>query len=176
MHENFCIQHVKKCQICGEVINIEEEEEHIEENHSQKKCEICQEEFEANEYFKHLPICKKNEECIYCKKEFRPSEILKHQKECDFNLYECKFCFGSFPIKDKYEHEIFCGSKTEKCEKCGQYVILKKMELHNSAGCFPEEIPIASQIDVNNIPVKKRPNSKIGVMGKIKIIFYLFDI
>jgi len=167
MHENFCEQHVKKCDICGEVINKEEEEEHIEETHSMKKCEICGDEFIASEYYKHRPNCESNVECIYCKMEFRPKEVIMHQMNCEYNMYQCYFCFANIANKDKINHEIFCGSRTEKCKTCGKYVMLNKMNFHISMDCHPEEVPISKQIDINNIPIKKKSNAKPVIMCNI---------
>ena len=32
------------------------------------------------------------------------------------------------------EHENYCGSRTDKCEKCGEFIMLKNFETHT---CTP---------------------------------------
>jgi hypothetical protein len=34
------------------------------------------------------------------------------------------------PAKDLGEHENYCGSRTERCEECEEYVMLKYRNLH----------------------------------------------
>jgi hypothetical protein len=79
------------------------------------------------------------------------------------------FCFSDFPLRDKHDHEYFCGAKTEKCSRCEKYVVLRDMDIHISMDCHPEKVTIADQIDLNNIQVKNRKystkNNTPGVIG-----------
>ena len=36
------------------------------------------------------------------------------------------------------EHEDYCGSRTEKCEKCGEFIMLKNFETHLQTNCAPK--------------------------------------
>lgn len=96
----------------------------------------------------------------------------KHLNNCDLNVYMCNFCFGNISIKEKNDHDYFCGSKTDKCTVCNKYVKLREMDFHISMDCHPEEIPISKQVDLNNIEIKHRRSNKIGDIGKQ--IFYFF--
>ena len=39
---------------------------------------------------------------------------------------------------DSGEHEDYCGSRTEKCEVCGEYIMLKNFDSHNKNDCKPK--------------------------------------
>lgn len=174
LHENFCVQHVKKCDICGEIINREEEEDHIQDVHSKRKCDICEEEFQGVEFYNHKQTCLKKDICNFCKKEFPPKVIQNHIKNCDLNLFNCNYCFSDYPIKDKHDHEYFCGSKTEKCSRCNKFIKLREMNMHISVDCHPEDIPLSQQVDFNSIQVKQNRKASgknsVGVIGKLSFI------
>ena len=168
LHENYCVQHVKKCETCGEIINKEEEEEHIQEFHSKRKCEICREDFLGENYFTHKQTCLIKPKCKFCHKDFAPKTIENHEKNCYLNLFYCNFCFTDHPVKDKRDHVYFCGAKTEKCARCDKYVMLRDMDMHVSLDCHPDEIPLAQQVDLNNIQVRSRRvtgKNNTGVIG-----------
>ena len=42
----------------------------------------------------------------------------------------CKFCHLDQAFKTIEEHEDYCGSRTEKCDQCGDFVKLKDWEKH----------------------------------------------
>jgi len=168
LHENYCVQHVKKCETCGEIINKEEEEEHIQEYHSKRKCEICREDLTGENYFTHKQTCLIKPKCKFCHKDFAPKTIENHEKNCCLNLFYCNFCFSDHPVKDKRDHVYFCGAKTEKCARCDKYVMLRDMDMHVSLDCHPDEIPLAQQVDLNNIQVRSRRvtgKNNTGVIG-----------
>ena len=48
---------------------------------------------------------------------------------------ECEYCELQVKAKDQYEHEDQCGSRTDVCEKCQQYVMLKMMKHHKEYSC-----------------------------------------
>ena len=47
----------------------------------------------------------------------------------------CEYCELQFKAGEKYEHEDQCGSRTDICEKCQQYVMLKMMKEHKEHLC-----------------------------------------
>lgn len=142
MHERFCVMNVKKCCICNEPINIDEEEEHVTEFHSEIACK-------------------------HCKKSFKKDILAEHMIKCDQKEIECKYCLLNVTIRDKRDHEYACGAKTEICLNCKKYVALKDFEKHESYQCFPDEILLANQIDINKIPVI--PNKKNTKLKKIAL-------
>lgn len=90
-------------------------------------------------------------------------------------MFNCAFCFTDHPLKDKHDHEYFCGAKTEKCAKCDKYVRLRDMDMHISMDCHPEEIPISQKVDLNSIQVRSRKatgKNSTGVIG-IENIFVI---
>ena len=54
----------------------------------------------------------------------------------------CIYCELEFP-KDKLDsHLDYCGSRTEPCPKCGQFIMLKQQTKHDESNCtYPEVKP-----------------------------------
>ena len=44
----------------------------------------------------------------------------------------CKFCHLEFEAIKLESHEDYCGSRTEQCPECSDYVMLKEWEKHQS--------------------------------------------
>jgi hypothetical protein len=103
LHESFCFKNIKKCQ-CGEIVNIDDYQDHFNENHEQINCEYCNTSMEKKEIKVHIPKCKERPiSCKYCELELNPKFL--------------------------NEHEYNCGSKTEQCTICLKYVQIKGKEL-----------------------------------------------
>ena len=102
LHERFCFQNIKYCDICKEGIIKEEYEEHcLEHNNSEIKKEKSQEE-KDNLSLKRLESTKIK--CTYCKLLLSLTEV--------------------------EENEQMCGSRTTKCKLCGERAIIKYLENH----------------------------------------------
>ena len=108
LHKRCCMFNVKKCCVCGEMILIEDESEHL---------------------YEHTA------ECAFCKGVFSVSDMNAHEQVCDMKCGECKYCKGVVYVKDKDEHEVQCGAKTQQCERCGGFVVVKEMECHLKWEC-----------------------------------------
>ena len=106
LHESFCLKNIKKCD-CGEIVNIDDYEHHIDENHKLYECLFCNTSMTNKELIAHSPICKeKPKTCKYCELELNPKNIS--------------------------EHEYICGSKTEQCSICLKYVQIKGKQIIKS--------------------------------------------
>ena len=67
-----------------------------------------------------------------------------HIAECNKKPEPCKFC-KEIISPDKYlQHLNICGSKTEKCGDCGEYVIRLEMREHKQEG-YCDVIKISKQ-------------------------------
>jgi len=134
--------------LCGELINIADYEDHLQEIHT------------------NIP-------CDYCKKEFNKKNLFFHLETCSFKPFNCTFCELEVCKENLEEHEKNCGSKTEVCEKCLKYVQLKYFKTHLLHECDPglnlnnniniEEVPIQNKNNKN----KKYNNLKIGALKNI---------
>ena len=56
-HFGYCRRNVKRCRDCGEMYDINCEEEHQEEFHKKEKCTYCKVEFNSNDIAKHKNNC-----------------------------------------------------------------------------------------------------------------------
>ena len=102
LHERFCFQNIKYCDICKEGIIKEEYEEHcLEHNNSEIKKEKSQEE-KDNLSLKRLESTK----------------------------IKCTYCKLLLSLTEAEENEQMCGSRTTKCKLCGERAIIKYLENH----------------------------------------------
>jgi hypothetical protein len=143
LHERYCVLNVKKCIHCGEIINIEDEQEHVNEKHVDVTCEFCQ-------------------------GKFPKQEIKTHTANCVERQVECKFCALGISFKDRKEHETICGAKTEYCPSCKKYIPIKNYEYHIESGCYPDDIYLSNHLNVDRIKKKNGVNVKPG-QGKQNI-------
>ena len=55
---------------------------------------------------------------------------------------DCVYCQLKFPKNEFEAHIDYCGSRTEQCPKCGQYIKLKDQTKHEDTKCrYPEVKP-----------------------------------
>lgn len=106
MHSLHCARNIALCPDCDEPIPRGELEEHKEEVHGLKDCPMCAEKVEA------------------CKLEDHQASM------CSKRTTLCKFCATHVEMGNLTEHENYCGSRTDKCEQCGEFIMLKNFDLH----------------------------------------------
>ncbi|KAK3929986.1 TRAF-type zinc finger domain-containing protein 1 [Frankliniella fusca] len=106
IHSLHCQRNLTKCEKCGEAVPRSALDEHESEFHSKVNCPDC-----------HLSVEK--------------PQLETHKKTaCISRQQHCQFCELELPASEMYEHENYCGSRTKKCEDCGEYVMLKYEQLH----------------------------------------------
>ena len=49
---------------------------------------------------------------------------------CSKRTTLCKWCATHVEMGNLAEHEDYCGSRTEKCDKCEEFIMLKNFEGH----------------------------------------------
>ena len=101
LHERFCKDNIKFCDLCKEAIIKEEFEEHLLE-HEKKKVDVKPEEERSN---------------------------LSLQRVRSTKL-QCQFCNLFLSYSELEEHENMCGSRTTKCRVCGERIVYKNLDDH----------------------------------------------
>ena len=104
LHERFCIQNIKYCEICQEGIIKEEFDEHC-QNHNQNGSELKKLDSEEDRNNRSL------------------QRIMSSKVACDY----CGLFLGFTELE---EHEEMCGARTTKCNICGKNMIYKKLGEH----------------------------------------------
>ncbi|XP_033833012.1 XIAP-associated factor 1 [Periophthalmus magnuspinnatus] len=107
LHETHCSRFLVLCPDCGENVPRSDLQQHKQEQHTQVRCLKCQ---------------KKMERCLLPEHE---------EEECPARVEACAFCELEMPFVQLQEHIVACGSRTERCLDCGQYVKLSDQEEHN---------------------------------------------
>ncbi|XP_065055134.1 uncharacterized protein LOC135683718 isoform X2 [Rhopilema esculentum] len=114
MHEIHCQRNLRLCAKCDEAIPRSEMEDHMAEFHALVECK--------------------------CKLKIEKAQLEKHEKEdCLMRMVPCKFCEVSLKFGDMPDHENACGSRTEKCEKCGNYIMIKFSMTHDCSASKPKQ-------------------------------------
>ena len=63
---------------------------------------------------------------------------------------KCLYCELEFPKKELESHTDYCGSRTEPCTKCGQYIRLKDQLRHEESNCtYPPVKPANNERNTN---------------------------
>ena len=103
LHERFCIQNIKYCDICKEAVIKEEYEEHCLE-HSQN-----------------------NNKSILKSEEERSNLSLQRVMSTKI---QCEFCDLFLSYSEVEEHEMMCGARSTPCRLCGERIIYKNLNDH----------------------------------------------
>ena len=114
IHEGYCYRNIRKCELCEEMIDVNNKQEHIEEMHTKVKCEQCSADFDKNKLEDH----KKN--------------------QCPMRKKHCEYCNLDVSVKDFSVHVASCGSRTKNCMYCDRIFKLRDIEAHE-VGCLDEQ-------------------------------------
>ncbi|XP_004376174.1 XIAP-associated factor 1 isoform X1 [Trichechus manatus latirostris] len=109
LHEAHCLRFLVICPECGEPIPESKMEEHFENSHKEVERAKCRQNMQ-----KHL--------------------LEVHEtKECQMRQVKCKFCELAMDFSKQEIHEYHCGSRTELCPDCNQYILLRELASHKDA-------------------------------------------
>ncbi|XP_062590468.1 TRAF-type zinc finger domain-containing protein 1-like isoform X2 [Saccostrea cucullata] len=126
LHEMHCKRNISLCEHCNEPIPRAEMEVHFEENHAKIPCPKCNKEVEKQ----HLEI--------------------HEEQECLKRPIKCVYCEMDVAKGELEEHQGYCGTRTENCIRCGQFIMVKDMAQHEESRCNYREIQPKNN---NNTPV-----------------------
>ena len=80
-------------------------------------------------------------------------ELILKQETCRKRQGNCFYCELALDFDKLDEHIEFCGSRTEKCLKCNQYIKAKDQSKHESTNCAfpPVQVQPPVQPQINNM-------------------------
>ena len=109
MHSAHCKRNIQLCPLCGQAISRKDAKEHLEEYHEKI-------------------------DCVHCgQKTTRIDEENHLASECTKALIPCHYCDILLPREKMSKHQDFCGSRTELCEKCNRYVMMRDLQKHETS-------------------------------------------
>ncbi|XP_056139934.1 XIAP-associated factor 1 [Lampris incognitus] len=106
LHESHCRRYLCLCPDCNEPVNKEHLDQHRLDEHTQVRCSKCSQKVDRCHLTDH------------------------ESSKCEERLQGCDFCQLEVPWKTLQEHTMVCGSRTEMCLECRQYVTLKDQVKH----------------------------------------------
>merc|ERR1711990_407098 len=62
-------------------------------------------------------------------------KLLHMLRECKERRAICSYCGVLRSCVDMEQHRDFCGSRSEQCEDCGEFVSLMNMQAHTQTNC-----------------------------------------
>ena len=104
LHERFCAQNIKYCELCKEGIIKEEYEDHCLEHNKPKTVE---------------PTIKSEEE-----RSQMSLKRVQSSKIC------CRYCELFCAYDELEEHEAMCGARTTQCRMCGKNLLYSQLDKH----------------------------------------------
>ncbi|ELR19783.1 ubiquitin fusion degradation protein, putative [Acanthamoeba castellanii str. Neff] len=111
MHSAFCERNNVCCMKCGRAVKVSEKEKHDQEFHAQVECGECGATVELTELGAHLEN--------YCPQRSVP----------------CHYCGLMTKATQLDEHQEYCGTRTEECEKCRRCIMYKDLPQHIGTDC-----------------------------------------
>ena len=135
MHTAHCARHITLCQKCDEPVPKREFENH--------RCQIESSPTPPPPAPSLLPVTSATplnnvKEPITQPALTTDMDKAKNQQQLVYDSI-CHFCELEFPKRDLQEHENYCGSRTEQCPECQDFVMLREWEKHQSMRLYHGE-------------------------------------
>ncbi|XP_033747693.1 TRAF-type zinc finger domain-containing protein 1-like isoform X2 [Pecten maximus] len=122
MHEMHCRRHISLCTHCQEPIPKAEMDVHFEESHAKINCAKCNQAVQKMDLEKH------------------------EEQECPKRQMKCAYCEMDVAQQELEAHLGYCGTRTEPCARCGQYIMIKDQVKHEDSNCtYPQPKPTNSR-------------------------------
>jgi len=132
---NECKLRLIQCVYCDrtDIAAIDYEQHEKECKESTVKCDVCGQEYILKDKFSH----KCGVECVLCNERISDSndQLLHLLTSCKERRAICNYCGVFRTCIDMEQHRNFCGSRSEKCTECDQFVSLRNMEAHKQSNC-----------------------------------------
>ena len=76
--------------------------------------------------------------CDRCGRQVAPAARMEGHRDgsCPERRRPCDFCKLDHPARELEDHEGYCGSRTERCEDCGDFVMLRDWERHQQMALY----------------------------------------
>eukprot|EP00127_Corallochytrium_limacisporum_P002359 Clim_evm2s118 gene=Clim_evmTU2s118 len=157
-HEIFCQRNNVKCDTCGKVLQRKKLREH-------RHCETCGQASESDAQAKKHHLIRHSEmKCLKCGATKTDMEALQSHNllECSKRSVKCRYCGdiveAGQPVENHRdrmmhltEHEVYCGSRTMACTRCGQKIQMKQMEAHMKLHEMESANPTTTQENFDRI-------------------------
>ncbi|RVE49109.1 hypothetical protein evm_006230 [Chilo suppressalis] len=106
IHTVHCARNIKVCPVCKEPVPLADLADHHETMHKLLPCKKCGEQVCGTDLEDHI------------------------RDSCAHTIQTCKFCELELPRRDLPLHEGYCGVRTEQCDQCREWVMIKYRQLH----------------------------------------------
>ncbi|CAD8098338.1 unnamed protein product [Paramecium sonneborni] len=159
LHETYCIRFNIKCERCGYFYDKNDPDAHEEDYHKKEKCQYCYLDFD--DLSKHK--CSKTpKQCLYCDLNYTVDQIVQHENQCGSRTEKCDICQNYIMKRDLTNHYQSCFQKIDKIEQ----PIQKKPSIQDISQNANNDINIQEQLS-NNLQKQQNLN-QLQQQNKIK--------
>jgi len=121
LHEPYCIRSLKFCDICKNVFDISDFDEHT-QSHKEKKFQSSNDSKLQSTVTN--PVTKQN------KNTSNKIEENINLKRLESAKQTCEYCELELSQSEFYDHHVMCGSRSTKCEYCNNKFLYKQINSH----------------------------------------------
>lgn len=134
MHVVHCQRNIQLCLKCQEPVPRSELSNHDLEFHTPIKCTDCGKALESSSLDDHKV---KSSVGVLSENSIVAAKLIMfifQKTECPKRQKSCQYCDIELRADTMFEHEEYCGSRTEICEVCKELVMLKYQRMHEESG------------------------------------------
>ena len=129
LHEPYCIRSLKFCEICTNVIEISEFDEHT-MSHKEKTLQSDNDSKLQSTVINPIPNTDINKPKIYTNSNSSKLEENINLKRLESAKLICEYCELLLSESEFYDHIVMCGARSTKCEFCNNKFLYKQMKSH----------------------------------------------
>lgn len=128
MHSAYCQRNLKLCLKCDEPFLTSEFEEHQNTKHADIFCDACAEKLEPIDLESHKVI-----HFFFSISVIIFVTYIIQLHDCPHRLITCNFCEIDVKASILPAHIDVCSSRTERCNDCGKFIMLKFITIHKES-------------------------------------------
>ncbi|XP_017774478.1 PREDICTED: TRAF-type zinc finger domain-containing protein 1-like [Nicrophorus vespilloides] len=132
MHMAHCARNIALCSLCKEPVPKSSLAEHKRTHHGGASGATTRKKDLDEEPPKQKVKARIVKETMF-KQETISSNLGMQVKSKPKDLLACKYCELELPKLDLEEHENYCGTRTDKCNECGEFVMFKYKKIHEDS-------------------------------------------
>ncbi|KAK6940271.1 hypothetical protein RJ641_029802 [Dillenia turbinata] len=149
LHYAHCSRNLERCKICGDMVPKRHADEHYLNTHA------------PLDFVVHLPrrkillvssshsLLPELVSCSLCSKTMDRESLDSHKGEnCPQRIVTCEYCEFPLPAVDLFEHQEFCGNRTEYCQLCSRYIRLRERAVHETTCNGVSDTSVGSSRDI----------------------------
>lgn len=172
LHNLHCSKNIVICKKCQEPVAKAELEAHDKDAHAMVRCNLCQMDVENCLLSEHkVRTCNFISDFILVWETVSELSliIVILQDDCPSRLIPCEYCEMDCPASEIESHQAVCGSRTELCDICHNFIQVKVLsshiELHNKKSSVSFEKKAVDNLPFSHLAINSLTGFNESIMG-----------